>query len=173
VVTSTAHGLFSGARVTVSGVIGNTAAKGDWNVTVVDSTSFTLDGSTGSGAGTGGQVLPAPAWFIGNEWYRQTYYAVSPGYLPSGSRTCNPLPGTPSCLTATKLTSTPPTLNAVRAALVLAGRAFNGSSRPSPLPTNYLEGANLTAANGTAPFVYEHRAGSSTSINDRVVIVSP
>ena len=23
-------------------------------------------------------------WFIANEWYRQIYYVVSPGYLPGG-----------------------------------------------------------------------------------------
>jgi hypothetical protein len=56
--------------------------------------------------------------------------------------------------------------------LVLAGRALNGSPRPSGI-ANYLEGTNLTAANDTTPYVYEHRAGVPTAINDRVVVVSP
>jgi hypothetical protein len=63
-----------------------------------------------------------------------------------------------------------------QAILVLAGRALNNQNRP-PFATltvsDYLEGANQTAALGTTPYVYEHRAGIPTSINDRVVVVSP
>ena len=29
-------------------------------------------------------VNPTGAWFILNQWYRQTYYAISPGYAPGG-----------------------------------------------------------------------------------------
>lgn len=108
-------------------------------------------------------------WFIANEWYRQTYYAVSPGYLPSGSGNCSPLPGTPSCLTVNNL---PPNYSPgtnKRAILVLAGRSFNGSARPSSSLANYLEGQNTTPGD----FIFEHRAGVSTTINDRVVVVSP
>ncbi len=55
-ITSFGHGLSTGTRVNVSGVIGNTAANGLFTVTVVDGNSFTLDGSTGNGAyGGGGQ----------------------------------------------------------------------------------------------------------------------
>ncbi len=129
---------------------------------------------------------PTGAWFVANQWYRQIYYAISPGYDPGGSGTCNPLPGTPSCLTVNKLRPVAPasctplvpstdpcsTINK-RALLILAGRVLNGNPRPSPTLADYLESANLTAANGTTPFVYEHRAGVPTTINDRVVIVSP
>jgi hypothetical protein len=54
VITSTGHGLTTGTRVTISGVGGNTAANGDFNVTVVNSNSFSLDGSTGNGSYTSG-----------------------------------------------------------------------------------------------------------------------
>ena len=113
---------------------------------------------------------PNLAWFISNQWYRQTYYAVSPGFIPGSGGACNPLPATPSCL---KVSNFPVQNDNKRAILVFAGRALNGSSRPSASPANYLENANLTAALDTTPFVYEHRAGVPTTINDRVVVVSP
>src|SRR6185437_4946841 len=50
VVTSANHGLRTGARVTISGVTGNTAANGSFNVTRVDADTFSLDGSTGNGS---------------------------------------------------------------------------------------------------------------------------
>lgn len=56
--TTTAHGLSTGAQVTVSGVLGNTAANGTYTITVVDSTHFTLNGTSGNGSYTsGGSVL--------------------------------------------------------------------------------------------------------------------
>jgi hypothetical protein len=117
---------------------------------------------------------PNGAWFIANEWYKQTYYAVSQGYVPGGVAAGNPATcstsTTPRCLTVGNLPTTP--ANNKQAILVLAGRALNGSARPSGI-ANYLEGANLSAANDTAPFVYEHRTGVPTAINDRVVVVSP
>jgi hypothetical protein len=117
---------------------------------------------------------PGGAWFIANEWYKQTYYAVSPGYAPGGvavgsSAACSPLPATPSCLKVNNLSAPFDNKGVI---LVLAGRALNGSPRPSGI-ANYLEGTNLTAANDTTPYVYEHRAGVPTAINDRVVVVSP
>lgn len=50
VVTSAAHGLSTGTRVTVAGVTGNTAANGTFTVTVLDPNTFSLNGSTGNGA---------------------------------------------------------------------------------------------------------------------------
>jgi len=120
---------------------------------------------------------PTGAWFIANQWYRQTYYAVSPGFAPGGvpvgsSPACSALPSTPSCL---KVNNLPAPVDNKQVILVLAGRSLNGTIRPSPTVTlaDYLEGANLTAENNTTPYVYEHRAGAPTSINDRVVVVSP
>jgi hypothetical protein len=64
--TSHAHGLATGDRVTISGVQGNAAANGTFTVTVPASTTppeppaatvFTLDGTTGSGAYTGGGMV--------------------------------------------------------------------------------------------------------------------
>lgn len=44
------HRYVTGDQVTLSGILGNTAANGPWNVTVVDYLNFTLNGSTGNGA---------------------------------------------------------------------------------------------------------------------------
>lgn len=54
VITSAAHGLSTGTRVTISGVGGNTAANDTFVVTVVSADTFSLDSSTGNGAYTSG-----------------------------------------------------------------------------------------------------------------------
>jgi type II secretory pathway pseudopilin PulG len=106
-------------------------------------------------------------WFLSNQWYRQTYYAVAPGWAPDGIGACNPPDSTaPPCLTVNNL---PAPANNKRAILVLAGRALDGQNHPSGNVPDYLEGQNSTPAD----LVFEHRAGSPTTINDRVVVVSP
>lgn len=55
--TATAHGLSSGQGVIDCGVGGNTAANGDFAVTVTDGTHFTLVASSGNGAYTGGGTV--------------------------------------------------------------------------------------------------------------------
>jgi type II secretory pathway pseudopilin PulG len=116
-------------------------------------------------------VNPNGAWFISNQWYRQAYYAVSQGYVSGGvpvgnPATCSPLPATPSCLTVNNL---PAPKNNKSAILVLTGRALGSQTRPSGNPADYLEGQNSTPAD----LIFEHRAGTATTINDRVVVVSP
>lgn len=44
------HNLATGMFVRVATMVGNTAANGDWQVTVVDTDSVTLNGSIGNGA---------------------------------------------------------------------------------------------------------------------------
>lgn len=128
---------------------------------------------------------PTAKWFVSNQWYRQSYYAVAPSCLPGQPGPCSaPLnPCTFQCLTVKNMASDdPPPNNNKFVILVLAGRALNGSSRPSPNIGDYLEGKNLLAAQGTAPYVYEHRAGvpgltasvtPATLINDRVAVIAP
>ena len=101
-------------------------------------------------------------WFIANEWYRQTYYALASGMQPGGSGACGP------CLTVNKLAGG--SVSNGQAILLLAGRALNGSPRPSNSLTDYLEGPNQT---GPATSTFENRLGTPTSINDRVVLVAP
>ena len=54
VVTSASHGLTTGTRVTIASVLGNTGANGTHTITLVDTNSFSLDGSAGTGAYTSG-----------------------------------------------------------------------------------------------------------------------
>lgn len=67
--TDVAHGFSSGDTINITGVPGNSAANGDWQITAIDSTHFSLDGSTGSGdyvdTKTGmwaGQIFPVSAF---------------------------------------------------------------------------------------------------------------
>lgn len=54
------HGLVTGQLVGISGALGNTAANGQFIVTVVNSTQFTLNSSVGNGTYTGGGKLCVP-----------------------------------------------------------------------------------------------------------------
>ncbi|HUL92083.1 MAG TPA: ubiquitin-activating E1 FCCH domain-containing protein [Burkholderiales bacterium] len=110
-------------------------------------------------------------WFIANEWYRQTFYAVANDLLPGTPPTTNGnCVANPPCLTVNNLPAKFTAKNDKQAILILAGRTLNGSLRPSGTWNDYMEGANQTA---TATNTYEHRAGSPSSINDRVVVVAP
>jgi len=61
VTTSSTVGMTSGQQVGISGVNGNTAANGIWTITVVNSTQFSLNGSTGNGAYTSGGIIGTDA----------------------------------------------------------------------------------------------------------------
>lgn len=54
VITSANHGLGNGDRVRITGVLGNTAANGDFFVTRLTNNTFSLNGSAGNGAYGGG-----------------------------------------------------------------------------------------------------------------------
>lgn len=54
VITSAGHNLLSGDTVTITGVGGNTAANGTWEITVINTNTFSLNGSVGNGAYTAG-----------------------------------------------------------------------------------------------------------------------
>lgn len=60
VITSAAHGLANAAIVAVTGVGGNTAANGVWTISVIDTNTFSLNGSVGNGAYTTGGT-----WVLG------------------------------------------------------------------------------------------------------------
>jgi hypothetical protein len=50
ITTSSAHGLATGNQVEIDNVHGNLSANGYWTITVTGADTFTLNGSTGSGA---------------------------------------------------------------------------------------------------------------------------
>lgn len=57
VITSAAHGLQTGDTVQIKSVGGNTNANGIWTVTVLSSTTFSLNGSAGNSGYTSGGVV--------------------------------------------------------------------------------------------------------------------
>jgi len=61
ITTSVPHGLVTNQLVGVYGVNGNTAANGGWNITVVNTTQFTLNGAVGNGAYTNGGMVCIPS----------------------------------------------------------------------------------------------------------------
>lgn len=54
VVTIASHGYQTGDQATVAGVLGNTAANGNWSITVLTANTFSLDGSVGNASYTSG-----------------------------------------------------------------------------------------------------------------------
>jgi Ubiquitin-activating enzyme E1 FCCH domain len=56
VTTVSNHGFGTGNSVHIAGVLGNLASNGDWTITVITANSFSLTGSTGSGAYTSGGI---------------------------------------------------------------------------------------------------------------------
>lgn len=59
VITSNAHGLANGDTVSISGVLGNTAANGNFAIANVTANTFELVGSAGNGAYTSGGTWTA------------------------------------------------------------------------------------------------------------------
>lgn len=104
-----------------------------------------------------------PTWLADNEWHKLIYYATSPGYAP-GNNACNPLPGTPSCLSVNGQGGG----NDKRAIVIVTGKALLGHSHPSASIADYLEGENSTPSD----FIFENQV-RSTSFNDQVIVVAP
>jgi hypothetical protein len=127
---------------------------------------------------------PNVGWFAANQWYRQTYYAVSPGFVPGAGAGCVALPTPPPvppflpptnyCFQVNNpqpTTTTP--YNNKQAVVIFAGRSLSNALRPNSNLPDYLEPANYNTAINPNAFIFENRSGSPTSINDRVVVVSP
>lgn len=115
-------------------------------------------------------------WFVRNEWYRQVYYSVSPGFVltptvAAGAGGTCVVAGTPECITVTTPTAT---TDNNRAVLVLAGRNLPGGGRPW-MVANYFEGQNASSPTFDTPapdYVFRRELRSSV-FNDRVVVVAP
>jgi hypothetical protein len=85
-ITASNHGYRSGQKVTIAGVLGNTAANGTWIVTQIDSNTFTLNGSIGSGAYTSGGVAVNQDWGGAHVWVspdNSNYVQIGTMYGPS------------------------------------------------------------------------------------------
>jgi hypothetical protein len=69
ITTAAVHGYATGDRIIIDGVGGNTAANGSWAITVLSTTTFSLDGSTGNGAYTSGGIATNRSPFNGMNIY--------------------------------------------------------------------------------------------------------
>lgn len=91
VITSAGHGRSDNDYVLITGVLGNTAANGEWQITYIDANSFSLAGSVGNGSYTsGGTVYFLPSDLenvITNANLEKNNYIVPYGTLSSGSKT--------------------------------------------------------------------------------------
>jgi hypothetical protein len=84
ITTSVAHPFVNGNSVTVRNVTGNTAANGNFNVTKLTATTFSLNGTTGNGAFTGsagtvgGNATATRAVGINNRYNPTDWFAFKP-----------------------------------------------------------------------------------------------
>jgi len=95
-------------------------------------------------------------WFMKNEWYRYTYYAVAPGTSAAQ---------TGGNLTVTSFPSAYGNNNDKRFVLALVGPPVSGQTRPSTAVGQYMEGAN--AATGASPRQFAYQV-FTVSGNDRI-----
>lgn len=104
-------------------------------------------------------------WFARNEWYRLTYYAVTP------SNTAARLPLERSCASAgdclALTTGAGASMN--HALLLLAGRSVNGTSRPSSTLANYLESGNASGTYVQNAIRTSTSSAAAQRFNDRVM----
>lgn len=117
--------------------------------------------STTTGPGTLG-------WFLRNRWHEVAYYAIAPGFAPSGAKSCTE---NSTCLTVAHHRNLAGTVDAgkQRAVLFLSGRSLTGAARPNGTLADWLEGAN---ADGASPFEVRSAALiNNRSFNDRVAVL--
>jgi hypothetical protein len=90
--TSANHGMTVGTAytVTISGVTGNTAANGTWQVTVPSTTTISLTGSTGNGTFSANAAQSWSPVYFGRIGSDPTYYQFTPNVTASGTMTTTP-----------------------------------------------------------------------------------
>lgn len=80
ITTPTTHGLVTGQVVDVASVGGVAAATGTWPITVVNSTSFTLNGSTFSGVYTSGGTWHVTGLYVAVHEIDEAEYVAGKTY---------------------------------------------------------------------------------------------
>lgn len=86
VLTSTAHGRSSGDTVTVSGVVGNTAANGTWLILANDANTITLLGTTGNGAYVSGGTVGRKRFTFNSTLRREASHKANIDFIRSHFR---------------------------------------------------------------------------------------
>jgi hypothetical protein len=94
VITSDNNGLVTGDSVTIGGVLGNTAADGTFTITYINANQFSLNGTTGNGAYSGGGTWVSNT---GDSSFIEPTYSwippFQPVYDPVSNRVYFPGPG--------------------------------------------------------------------------------
>ena len=103
---------------------------------------------------------PMASWYFENGWYKQAFYAVANQAAPATTTNCS------STATLTVGTQT-----GVTALALLSGKSLANATRPSLPVSDYLEGANATAAMNCVFAAVTQQTGST--YNDHSVIVAP
>jgi hypothetical protein len=106
ITTNVAHGYTTGQQVKQLYVEGNTAANGTFTITVVDPTTYTLNGSAGNGAftGTRGVVGNVTSGYQEVFEFAWTNSAVRSGGGPQFRESVNPQQATPTMFNGTAYT---------------------------------------------------------------------
>jgi len=150
ITTSGAHGLSTGDKVAIKSVLGNTAANGNWTITVLSSTTFSLDTSSGSGAWTsGGYVVPVSRHQYLSDIPGGARIATSPAF--SGKTTTN------GVLDATDATFTAVTGTTIEAAVIYKDTGVAGTS-PLIAYFDTLTGLVLTPNSGDVTWTFSNAA---------------
>jgi hypothetical protein len=95
-------------------------------------------------------------WFMQNEWYRYTYYAVAPGTSAAQAG---------GNLTVKLFPTAYGNNNDKRFVLALVGPPVTGQTRPSTAVAQYMEGDN--AATGASPRQFAYQVFTASG-NDRI-----
>ncbi|HYL91269.1 MAG TPA: hypothetical protein VEU32_21135 [Burkholderiales bacterium] len=131
-------------------------------VTVTASISMFLDHTI-----LDSRTSSSTGWFLRNKWNELTYYAVANNYSPAVMPTQPSCTTGASCLTVTNVTPT----GGQHAIMILAGRAIDGSTRPSGTLSNYLEFGNATGSFEKQPVSTVVAAALKRPFNDRIVVI--
>ena len=155
IITSATNSFVTGQTVTISGVLGTTEANGTWVIVVVDSTHFTLDGSTFTNAyvsgGTVQDQTTIQALLNGLKTQINAHFAQSDVHQVSD--TVNTISAANASDSTTPWTTTAALANAIKASLnAHFSQAVTGVNvHPVNDVTNIITTANATTT-GTIGF---------------------
>jgi hypothetical protein len=94
-------------------------------------------------------------WFIQNEWYRYTYYAIAPAVTAAASPACT-IPGDSGCIVVSGFPSANGSTNDKRFVLALMGPVVTGHTRGTTAALDqYLEGQNFVTTGSPRTFAYQ------------------
>lgn len=163
VTTTTTHALFTGQQVSISGVTGCTAANGTYQITVINTTQFSLNNTTGNGGYTGGGTINLTAhgmptnftegvnvFAVGNDGYTSAQVSgTAGGDAIFTATTNNPFSGTATTLTVNQSTNYRTTIAAGSNGQVLPQSTINVASTTTASTTITIASNGVSLPTGT------------------------